>query len=353
MWFAAIIVTFFILTTIAYLIVDVALVEGMSEAEQEAYFEVENMMSELDPVSEEATFLLVFIVAIPLSILAGALVALRITRPISNVGEVARQVVDGELSARASLPKSQKGSEIGALVENVNSLLDMVQASDARIKTDAAAIAHELRTPLAALQMRLHGMIDGVVDVSEEELNRLLAQSQVLSRVVEDLRTLSLATHGELTLVPAQTDLLTLVRSTVELHAKPMELAGVSATIDGQSVTGHVDPDRIRQALSNLIENVIRYASDGSVIEFTVSEHQGIAELTVSDRGPGLGLNFRSMVFEPFQREEESRSREFGGSGLGLSIVKAIAEAHNGSVDAIARDGGGLEIKILLPLQGI
>lgn len=351
LWFAVIVVAFFVIVTIVYLFVDLALVEAMSDAEREAYSAADDLIGELDPISEGATFLLMLIVAIPLSIFAGALVALRITHPITNVGEAAQQVVNGELSARASLPRNQRGTEIGELVGNVNSLLDMVQASDERIKTDAAAIAHELRTPLAALQMKLHGMIDGVVDVSQEELQRLLAQSQVLSRVVDDLRTLSLASHGELTLVKSDTDLVLLAQSAIDVHAKPLEMAGIAANVIGDAITGYVDPDRIRQALSNLIENVIRYASDGGSIDILVSNKGDNVEIRVSDRGPGLGLNFRSVVFEPFQREEESRSREFGGSGLGLSIVKAIAEAHGGSVEARIREGGGLDVVISLPLR--
>lgn len=351
LWFAAIVILFFIIVTILYVFLDLALVEAMTEAQREAYFKADEVIGDMDPVSEGATFLLMIVVAIPLSVLAGSLVSLRITRPITNVGNVAQQVVNGQLSARAELPRNQRGSEIGALVENVNSLLDMVQASEERVKTDAAAIAHELRTPLAALQMKLHGMIDGVVDISGDELKRLLAQSQVLSRVVDDLRTLSLASHDQLTLVKSKTDLLALARSAIEVQAKPINLAGMSAEVQGTSVTAYVDPDRIRQALSNLIENAIRYARDGQLIDIHVSERQGNAEIRVSDRGPGLGLNFRSVVFEPFQREEGSRSREFGGSGLGLSIVKAIAQAHDGTVGAAMREEGGLDVVVTLPLQ--
>jgi len=326
-------------------------VQAMSDAERDAYFEVDELISELDPISERATLLLVILVTIPLSIFAGAIVALKIARPIANMGEVAKKVVNGDLAARATLPKNHNGSEIGDLVENMNSLLDMVQASDERIRTDAAAIAHELRTPLAALQMKLHGMIDGVVDVSIEELNRLLAQSQVLSRVVNDLRTLSLASHGELMLVRSRTDLLALSQSALEVHSKSLASAGMKASVSGDAIIGMIDPDRIRQALSNLIENSIRYAAEGGVVDIHVSRHSETAELRISDRGPGLGLSFRSVVFEPFQREEDSRSREFGGSGLGLSVVKAIAEAHGGTVGAEARPEGGLEIIVRLPMN--
>ncbi|MEJ8562947.1 ATP-binding protein [Yoonia sp. GPGPB17] len=351
LWFAAILIAFFVLVTFIYLMVDLALVQAMTDEERVAYLRVDDLISELDPVSESTTFLLVILVTVPLSILAGAIVALKITRPITNVGEVAQKVVNGELSARADLAKNQRGSEIGDLVENVNSLLDMVQASDERIKTDAAAIAHELRTPLAALQMKLHGMIDGVVDVSAEELKRLLAQSQVLSRVVDDLRTLSLASHGELMLVRSKTDLLALARSALEVHSRSLDQANMKATVSGDAAVGMIDPDRMRQALSNLIENSIRYAAEGGVIDIHVAGHGETADIKISDRGPGLGLSFRSVVFEPFQREEDSRSREFGGSGLGLSIVKAIAQAHGGTVQATGRNGGGLDIVITLPLR--
>ena len=350
-WFVAFLTLFFVLFIVAFLLVDFAFVESMTEGDKQAYFAADDRVSELDPVPEEAAFLLVLLVAIPLSVLASVLIALRITRPITQVGAVAQLVVNGDLSARAHLPRNQQGSEIGTLIENVNSLLDMVQASDTRVRTDAAAIAHELRTPLAALQMKLHGMIDGVVPVSGDELKRLLAQTQVLARVVDDLRTLSLASQGALTLVRSQTDLLRLAQSAVEMHARPLDEAGIAAQVGGDTVVAQVDPDRLRQTLSNLIENAIRYASEGGVIDIHVCEEQGQAVLRVADRGPGLGVSFQSVVFEPFQRAEASRSREFGGSGLGLSIVKAIAEAHGGTVQAHTRDGGGLEIALTLPMR--
>ncbi|WP_370229594.1 sensor histidine kinase [Cognatishimia sp.] len=350
LWFVALLCAFFVLFTLAYIVVDIAFLATLSEAEREAFFAADDLSAALDPISENVTILLGLGVAIPLSVFASTILAMRITKPISDVGQAAQAVASGNLSARAPVPRSQEGGEIGALIENVNSLLDMVQASDQQIKEDAAAIAHELRTPLAALQMKLHGMIDGVVDVSTDELQRLLAQSQVLARVVEDLRTLSLASRGDLTLVPAKTDLMALVRSVVGIHAKPLDTAQITVVLAGEAVVADVDPDRMRQALSNLIENAIRYAAEGETLDISVSADQDTARLVVADRGPGLDVDFRAVVFEPFQRAEASRSRELGGSGLGLSIVKAIAEAHGGSVGARPRDGGGLEIHIDLPL---
>jgi signal transduction histidine kinase len=296
----------FVSITIAYMILDQVMMSYLSDAERETYTRLDDRMTELDPVGGGQFVILLFTVI-------GSLAARRITQPITNVAEVTQRVVKGGLSASAVLPPRQKGREIGALVENVNALLDVAQTSNDRVKTDAFAIAHQLRTPVTALQMKLHGMIDGVVPASDEELQRLLVQTQVLSRVIEDLRMLSLASQGELMLIKAPTNLLTLARSVLALHVKQIETAGIVAQASGQNVVTHVDPDRLRQALSNLIENVVRYASDGASHDITVSQSAGICEIKVSDRGDGLSVSFRAVVFEQFQREDASRFREYGG----------------------------------------
>lgn len=350
LWFAVILLAFFVLVSLIYTMLDQAVLSQMAPAKRQIFLAVSDQLAALDPVSERATLAIMIGVAVPLSLMAGALVAIRITRPVSQIGQTAQRVVGGELSAR--VPRSaQHGGEIAALVSNVNQLFETVEASDARLKKDAAAIAHELRTPLAALQMKLHGMIDGVVETSEPELHRLLTQSQILARVVDDLRTLSLASHGELTLVKSRTDLLRLAHSAVDMHGDALKAAGMAVTVTGPPTDLDVDADRLRQALSNLIENALRYAAEGGALDVRLHPGQSTCDIEIADRGPGIGLSFRSVMFEPFEREETSRSRAHGGSGLGLSIVKAIAEAHGGSVRATPRDGGGMSVVLSLPRE--
>jgi len=335
--------------------IDRAWFDGLPPELQDEITTLEEHQEEAFAGQEEAFAAMIlglfFGITLTFATIAGAIVARRITAPITDVGRTAQKVIHGDLAARAKTPRRAIKDELNRLVDNFNVLLDTVQSSNERVKADAAAIAHELRTPLAALQMKLHGMLDGVVEVSEAELQRLLAQTQVLSRVVNDLRTLSLASSGDLLVIKRPTDLLQLGQASVDLHSKPLATAGIKATVTGQAVQAEVDPERMHQALGNLIENVIRYAADGGVLDIYVTGDDRTCELRIGDRGPGLELEFRSVVFEPFQRQEASRSREFGGSGLGLSIVKAIAESHGGSVKAQQRDGGGLDVFLTLPAQ--
>ena len=340
---------FFVLFWAVFIIASEILISRMPPAALEEFIALDQRMSELEPLPETLYLFMMLCVAMFVSIIAGGLLAKRLTRPISNVAEVAQEAVAGNLNARATPLLNQQGNEISGLVDNFNTLLEMVQASETRLKADAAAIAHELRTPLSALQMRIHGLIDGVIEVAPHELERLLTQTQVLVRVVEDLGTLSLASRGEMVLSKSPTDLVELAGAAVALHARALEEAGIAVTIDGTHALADVDPNRLLQALSNLVENVTRYAAEGRVLQVQVARNEATFDISVSDRGDGIGLDFRTLMFEPFQREEASRSREFGGSGLGLSIVKAIALAHGGSVSAAPREGGGMSVILRIP----
>jgi two-component system sensor histidine kinase AdeS len=288
--------------------------------------------------------------ALCLSLIGATLVARKITQPISEIGLAARKIVNGNLSTRVDTSARVGSSELRALIDDFNALAGSLEHAEQSVRRDAASIAHELRTPITVLNFKLRGFIDGVIAPSDEQFRILLEQTELLSRIVGDLRTVSLAASGDLPLNRKPVDLNDLARSVLAVQRERLKEAGIKAELLGEPVEVQADRDRIGQALANLVENAIRYAAAGEVLDITTSRDGEDAIIEVSDRGPGLTSSLAPMVFHPFSRGDESRSREHGGSGLGLSVVAAIVSAHSGSVVASPRPGGGLSVSVILPI---
>jgi two-component system, OmpR family, sensor histidine kinase BaeS len=194
------------------------------------------------------------------------------------------------------------------------------------------------------MQAKLEAMEDGVVPLSLYEVGRLGQQTQLLARLVDDLRTLSLAEAGRLSL---QLRPVALGQAVEQITAAFVEQAQAKGMVLQCQVDHHLqqieaDPDRLAQMLGNLIDNAIRYSSSGSTVVIT----QSAKAITVSDNGPGLSHEALLHVFDRFYRAESSRNRSAGGSGLGLAIVKAVAEAHGWQVRAANASAGGAVFSI-------
>jgi two-component system, OmpR family, sensor histidine kinase BaeS len=218
-------------------------------------------------------------------------------------------------------------------------------------KAMIADIAHELRTPLAVMQAKLEALEDGVLELSVDEIKRLQHQTGMLSRLVDDLRVLSLAEAGQLALVRHNVKLESLVQNVTtsfnqRAHAKAVQLEFVSG---GEAIL-NADSDRITQVLSNLLDNALQHTPpDGRVTVKLESDAQN-ARLSVSDTGSGLPADALDRVFDRFYRADASRNRSSGGSGLGLAIARALVELHGGQLHAENRLEGGAQFVVSLPL---
>jgi two-component system sensor histidine kinase BaeS/two-component system sensor histidine kinase AdeS len=257
----------------------------------------------------------------------------RLARPIERVAQAARRVAQGDLDVRAE-PGRDSSLELRQLVDDFNCMADSLAASRRELKESTAAIAHELRTPLTILRGRLQGIHDGVFASGPAEITALIQQVDSLSRVVEDLRVVSLAGANSLALPVIEPD----------LHALGMRLE-----LDLRPGRVHADPQRLRQMLICLLDNARRYASEGGVVRIETHASGSTGVLRVLDRGAGFPPGGAERAFERFWRSEASRSRQTGGSGLGLSVVRAIADAHGGQAHAANRPDGGAVLEIRLP----
>lgn len=281
----------------------------------------------------------------------GYWLARRIARPLERLVSAAETLREGNFAV--SLGDFRGGtSEVQRLGKTIDALASDLDHMEKRLRFNTMAVAHELRTPLTILQGNLQGMIDGVFPVRQQGLQDLLTQVQGLSRLVEDLRTLSLAASHKLIGERAVTDLADEAASVLTAARPMLDEAGMRIEMEFARARANVDPERLRQAMLAIVDNASRYASAGGVLRCeTGIDGDRMAFVRFLDRGPGLPDEIRSISFDVFWRGEISRSRATGGTGLGLSIVEAIARAHQGRLEARARSGGGSIVAIAVPAE--
>ncbi|WP_299433519.1 ATP-binding protein [uncultured Meiothermus sp.] len=285
----------------------------------------------------------------------GALVALlfarRIARPIEAVSSAANRLAQGDLTIRIADSGGQ--DETARLARNFNHMARSLEKLETERRAMIADIAHELRTPLTVMQGRLEAIQDGVMPLEMGEIDRLHNQTGLLARLVEDLRTLSLADAGRLTLELRRLDLVELVRNVATAFGASLEAKKIKLELNLPTRPRQIraDADRMTQIAGNLLANALAHTPEGGVIAIAVFADDKTTTLRVSDTGPGIPPEALSKVFDRFYRSEASRSRATGGSGLGLSIVKALVELHGGTVAARNQPEGGAVFEVRLPLD--
>lgn len=258
--------------------------------------------------------------------------------PLRAVMDAADRVAEGDYTVRVT---ETGPPPIHALTRSFNTMTSRLQDAD-RLRRDLMAdVAHELRTPLSVLQGRIEGMLDEVYARDAAGLQQLLDETQVLSRLVEDLRTLALSEAGVLPLQKEPIDVTALVRDVA--RSLSAQHPSIAAPESGELVVD-ADPVRIREVVSNLIANAIRYTPPtGSIWITTATEGDRVA-IVVNDSGRGIAADQLPRLFDRFYKDPESR-----GSGLGLAIARAIVTAHGGEISATSTPGTGTSIRVTLP----
>ncbi len=290
----------------------------------------------------------VALVAIIAAALMGVVIARYLTAPLRRLSRAAEGVGRGDLAQQVPITSDD---ELGHLAGAFNAMTTDLRRLDESRRHLVADIAHELGTPLAVLQANLEGMLDGVVEVTPERLAALHTQVRLLSRLVSDLRDLSLAQAGRLVLDRRLSDLAELVRDAVAAvlpRAEEKQIA-LQTRIAGGIGPLEVDRDRMLQVVHNLLDNAIRHTPDGGRVIVGLEAVSGEVRLWVEDTGPGISAGELDRVFDRFYRLDASRARTSGGSGLGLAIVRSLVEAHGGRVWADSRPGTGSTFTVALP----
>ena len=278
----------------------------------------------------------------------------RMSRPLDELLNASNRVAEGDYSTRVE----EKGPpEVRSLTEAFNSMAEKLELNDKQRRNMLADISHELRSPITIMQGNLEGMIDGVYTADKERLKSLYDETQILSRLVDDLRTLALAESGALRLKREPTDLGLLIREVVsafDAQAQEKEIKVELALGDIEEL--EIDPQRVREVLSNLVSNALRYTPSQGDVKIGVTESVTSVERSVlvyvQDSGPGIESGDLSRIFDRFYKSSDS-----GGMGLGLSIAKYLIEAHGGKIWAesdivpVGEAGQGTKISFVIPVR--
>ncbi len=301
------------------------------------------------------------ILALALPVLAVVL-AIRTFRgvamPMVDVMVAADRVAAGDFSTRVPLPPYGPG-EFRRLVESFNRMTEELERADLQRRNLTADVAHELRTPLHIIQGNLEGVLDGVYEPTQEHIRTTLDETRLLARLVDDLRTLSLAEAGQLPLVREPVEVADLLADVQTSFSAQAEAAGIDLRVEVGTAGGSSDSSRLivtgdvgrlGQVLGNLVMNALRHTPHGGTIALSAEATSSGVRIAVGDTGQGIPPEDLPYIFDRFWRGDRSRSHAGGaGSGLGLAIARQLVQAHGGTISVDSQPGEGTVFTIELP----
>ena len=294
--------------------------------------------------------------------LFGLLAAGRLVRPLTRLEQAAADVARGDLGRRSGL--ADRSDEFGQLGRTFDSMASQLQSADQNRRRFLQDAAHELKTPLAVIDATSSAIMDGVYTPERRHLETIRDQSRILARIVDDLRTISLAEGGHLPLERRPVDARGMLDSVAAGFEARAASASIRLAVEGpRGLIVEADPDRLRQVVGALVDNALRHTpengsvtisarpvqSPGVAVAARVGTARQLVRLSVEDTGEGIPEEALPRVFERFYQADPSRARGTGTSGLGLSIVRALAEAHGWRVGVENVPEGGARVWIDLP----
>ena len=309
--------------------------QAMADATQNAFLE-----------AMSRALLAAVVIAVVTASVVSLAVAARIARPVTRLAAAARRIAGGHYAERV---ETDEPGEFGDLAATFNEMAASLESTERRRLQLVGDVAHELRTPLATLDGYLEGLEDGVIEPIPQTWRLLRGEAARLTRMVNDLAELWRAEAHQLPLHIEPVD-VTQVASDVGARIAPEAASrGITVDVAGRTAVAMADRDRLDQVLSNYLANALRHAPEGSVVSIATETTPDFARVSVADHGPGLAADQLDAVFERFYRVDAARSRAAGGYGIGLAIVRALADAMGGQAWAES-DGPGLGATFYLEL---
>ena len=288
------------------------------------------------------------IIAMIIATVVGAFSSRMLVAPIKKITKAAKALKEGDYSARTGMKGTDEIARLGNMFDLMADSVEKNRKLERRLVTD---VAHELRTPLMAIQSTVEAMIDGVFKPDAERLETLNSEAQRLSRLVDALLKLSRLESRTKPIECKKLDLTEMLSAVVQTHQAYIKDAGLHLEFEyDPHVYVFGDADLLRQATANLISNAVRYTPEGGTI--TIKAHKGdlMGQIIVKDTGIGLTPEEAKMVFQRFWRADSGRARSTGGLGVGLSVVKEIVDQHNGWVRVEGRPNEGACFTMYIPL---
>ena len=313
------------------------------------------LLTKADAAFREKTFHamgMASFIAIAIALVIGFFVSSMLTNPIRRITTTAKQIRDGDLSARTNMRGDDEIDQLGETFDEMATSLEKDLKHERRLTSD---VAHELRTPLQAMLATVEAMQDGIYPTDAEHLETVASETRRLSRLVQQMLDLSRMENRTAPLNLRPVDVAALVRNIVNtqhqlFHARDLHLRFADETM-GRSATIEVDSDMLTQAVINLMSNAMRYTPEDGWVVVKVQNDRRHLLISVSDTGIGIAKEDLSRIFGRFWRADASRAREAGGLGVGLAVTKQIVERHHGFISVESELGKGTTFTIHLPRE--
>ncbi|PFG17949.1 histidine kinase [Propionicimonas paludicola] len=285
------------------------------------------------------------------AVIVSVLITRRLRRSLTDLGDAAARISDGDYELRVEPADSRELATLAASFNTMAGKLATVEGSRRRLLTD---LAHEIRTPLASMEICVESLEDGAIEPGPRAWQILSSQIDRISHLADDLGQVSAAEEGRLNLEPRPSDPNALAETAVLAARDGFERKQVELQLHpyrGDALWTEADPARIGQVLGNLLSNALRHTPSGGRVEITVTPDRDRVNLQVTDNGDGIAEEHLQRIFERFYRVDAARDREHGGTGVGLAISRAIARAHGGELSAASAGlGKGTTITLSLPI---
>lgn len=292
-------------------------------------------------------FIILAVVFLIVAVILGYLMAIRISKPIKIVIDKTKQLETGKYSNRITLTSDT--IEINQLIHSVNTLAETLERQQLSKKQMARDYAHEFRTPLATLQSNLEAMLDGIWEPTEKRLDSCREEIIRLTRMISEIDKIVKIENESMPIEKTTFDLAESVNQ-ISLTFEPLAISkNIKIKTELQKCMLNADKDKIIQVIINLLSNAIKYTDANGTITIKVKNDRHNANLIVSDTGIGISSEDIPNIFEHLYRVDKSRDRNTGGSGIGLSVVRAIIDAHGGSILVKSELGKGSQFIIKIP----
>ena len=278
-------------------------------------------------------------------------------KPIKDLSEASRKISQGKYDQRILLPNKigiDEMDELQHLAINFNQMASKLEKTEDLRRQLIGDVSHELRTPISLIKVSMEGLIDGIVRPSKKLFYQVQIEADRLSKLVNDLQELSIIESGAYKLNKEEFNINTVITSVVENLSPQYSRKNIRVILDFQKrkVQESFDIDRIKQVLTNILANAYQYSPKGGTVTIKISADKKYIHVSITDEGRGISREDLPHIFTRFFRADKSRTRNSGGSGIGLTITKQLVEAHGGSINIYSKGiDKGTTVSFTLPID--